>query len=179
MAPTTALLVVDVVTGIFALPEPLHEPESFLSNVTRLVTSARHAGVLVVHVQHTGPEGSVFARGSPAREFHPSVAPRPGEPLVDKDTPDSFLRSNLESVLREAGIRELCVCGFATEGCIDTTVRSAWSRGFSVVLASDCHTTTRNAVLEASQVVAHHNLVLRRFARVVPLAEVAFSAPAH
>jgi nicotinamidase-related amidase len=67
------------------------------------------------------------------------------------------------------------ICGFATDFCVDTTVRSAFARGFRVVLAAGAHTGTGNPVLTADQVVRHHELVLARFARVVPAAEVAFA----
>jgi hypothetical protein len=43
------------------------------------------------------------------------------------------------------------------------------------VLASGAHTTTANSVLSAEQIVKHHELVLARFAQVVP-ADIVFAA---
>jgi hypothetical protein len=54
--------------------------------------------------------------------------------------------------------------------------RSAWSKGFRVVLASGAHTTTANPVLTAEQVVRHHDFVLARFARVIPASEIVFES---
>ena len=71
-------------------------------------------------------------------------------------------------------VGDVVICGFATEACVDTTVRSAWAKGFRVVLAAGAHTTTANAVLSAEQIVRHHDVVLARFARVVPAAEITF-----
>ena len=56
----------------------------------------------------------------------------------------------------------------------DAAVRSAYGRDYSVVLVSDCHTTTRNEVLGAELIIRHHNLILQRFAAVKPEAEIDF-----
>ncbi len=155
-----ALLVLDVLNGIFELPVDLHDPEGFLSRTERLLASARRAGIPVVHVQHAGPTGSPIEKGTRGGQIHPRVAPAPGEIVVEKHEPDAFHGSTLSSVLDELGARELLVCGFASEACIDTTVRSAYGRGYAVTLVADCHTTTANAILSAAQIIDHHNVVL-------------------
>jgi nicotinamidase-related amidase len=159
--------VVDVLQGIFELGQPLHDGDHFLSVVEELVSRARAHGVAVIFVRHLGPPGSPFAPRSAGGRIHPRLEPREGELVVEKRHPDAFMATDLERALGEAGVEELVVCGFATEGCIDATVRGAYARGYAVVLVADGHTTTRNAVLEAHQIVAHHNLVLGRFARVL------------
>ena len=167
-----ALIVVDLMLGIFDLPEELHRGEVFLANIELLVARARAARVPIVFVQHTGKEGSPFAPDNPGRTIHPRVAPRAGETIVEKRHPDSFQDSSMESLLREQGIDELVICGFASEACVDTTVRSAYAKGFTTILVSDAHTTTRNPVLEAAQIVAHHNFVLSRFAQLLRQDEI-------
>jgi nicotinamidase-related amidase len=86
--------------------------------------------------------------------------------------PDAFQGSTLDESLRDANITRLVIAGFATEACIDSTVRSAYSRGFAVELVSDGHTTTANAVLDARTIILHHNTVLARFARVAEHTDV-------
>jgi nicotinamidase-related amidase len=167
-----ALLVVDVVVGIFELPVPLHRGEQFLGAVRELVARARRSGVPVIYLHHVGKDGTLLARGMPARELHPAVAPRAGELVIEKSEPDSFHGTDLEAQLHRLGVHELVVCGFATQDCIDTTVRSAFGRGFAVTLVSGAHTTTANPILSADQIVAHHDFVLKRFARVVGVDEV-------
>jgi len=166
-----ALLVVDVLVGIFKLPVPLHQPDTFLASVRSLVERARRSGVPVIYVHHLGREGSPLARGMPGREIHPAIAPRPGDLVIEKSEPDGFHGTELESELRKRDVRELIVCGFATQDCVDTTVRSAFGRGFKVTLVRGAHTTTANPVLSAEQIVAHHEFVLQRFGRVVEAAE--------
>lgn len=46
-----------------------------------------------------------------------------------------------------------------TEFCIDTTCRSAVSRGFDVHLISDGHSTV-DGLIPADTIVAHHNATL-------------------
>ena len=53
----------------------------------------------------------------------------------------------------------LFVCGFATEFCVDTTVRAAASRGMDIVVLSDAHTTSNRPHLDAESIIAHHNWV--------------------
>ena len=170
-----ALLVLDVMNAIFELPVPLHDPDGFVESVGELLDRARLWHVPVLHFRQLGPEGTLFAPGGRAREFHRRVAPAPDEIVIDKREPDMFVGTSLAEVLMERGVDEVVICGFASEACVDTTVRSAWAKGFRVVLAAGAHTTTANAVLSAEQIVKHHELVLTRFARVVPAAEIAFS----
>jgi nicotinamidase-related amidase len=85
-----------------------------------------------------------------------------------------FVGTGLVELLAERGIDEVIICGFASEACVDATVRSAYAKGFRVVLAAGAHTTTANPVLSAEQIIRHHEFVLQRFARVVPAAEVRF-----
>jgi nicotinamidase-related amidase len=169
-----ALLVLDVVNAIFELPVPLHDADGFVERVRGLLDRARAKRVPVVHFRHLGPEGSIFALGGRGRELDARVAAVAGEVVIDKPEPDMFVGTPLAEVLAERGVDEVVICGFSTEGCIDSTVRSAWAKGFQVVLASGAHTTTANAVLSAEQIVKHHDLVLARFARVVPAADVVF-----
>ena len=170
-----ALLVLDVMNAIFELPVPLHDPDGFVDHVRGLLDRARARGVPVLHFRQLGPEGSLFGAGGRAREFGARVAPAGDDIVIDKREPDMFVGTSLSEVLAERGIDEVVICGFASEACVDTTVRSAWAKGFRVVLAAGAHTTTANAVLSAEQVVKHHELVLARFARVVPAAEIAFA----
>ena len=171
-----ALIVIDVVRDIFELPVPLHEPDRFVARIIELLSRARSAGAAIVHVQPTGADGTRYAVGAPGRQFHPPTGPRQGEIVVEKYHPDAFQASALGELLRERGTRAVAMCGFASDYCVDSTVRSGYAHGFAVTLAADAHTTTANPVLSAADTVAHHNFVLKRFAQVVPASESEFRA---
>jgi len=167
-----ALIVVDVLVGIFELERPVFEPNLFLSTIETLLRAARERLWLVVQLHHQGAAGSPFERGKPGAAIHPRAAPLASEIVVTKRHPDGFQDTRLEQTLRQHGISELAICGFASEGCVDATVRSAYRLGFSTRLVSDGHTTTDNEILSAGQIIAHHNLILGRFSRVCSAAEL-------
>jgi nicotinamidase-related amidase len=53
------------------------------------------------------------------------------------------------------------VTGWATDLCVDATVRSAAARGFHVVAVADCHTVSDRPHLSADKVITHHHWVWR------------------
>jgi uncharacterized protein (TIGR02246 family) len=172
---STCLLVIDLQAGFFELPLPLYRGDALLETVRGLLRRAREAGSLVVYVQHAGEAGGPFEPQSPGWRLHPSVAPEPRDVVVEKRHADAFAWTRLERVLRDAGVERLVVCGLATEGCVDTTVRRARSLGFSVDVADDAHSTTDGPVLTAEQTIRHHNAVFRIFANVTPAADIRFT----
>lgn len=172
----TGLLVVDVQSGFFTLPVPLYRGAEVIEAIRGLVRRARAAGCPVVFVQHESDPGGPFARQSEGWRILPDVAPEDGDVVIGKQHADAFAGTSLEDVLRGAGVTRVVVCGFATEGCVDTTVRRARSLGFSVEVAEDGHSTTDGPVLSAAQTVRHHNQVFRIFADVTPSDRIQFSA---
>jgi nicotinamidase-related amidase len=70
--------------------------------------------------------------------------------------------------------------GFATDFCVDSTLRSAASKDFAVIVVADAHTTADNPVLKAEQVRQHHNwawanAITKRGVTVLKAGEVCFS----
>jgi nicotinamidase-related amidase len=80
--------------------------------------------------------------------------------VLAKTTPDSFLRTRLEEQLQAWGVGRLVICGYASEFCVDTTTRRAAALGYSVMLASDAHTTHDKKHARASEIRAHHTATL-------------------
>ncbi len=174
MSAKKALLVVDGQVALFHLSKPLFRNEIVLSNIRAVVDQARAAGVPIVYLQHTGNDNSIFASGSAGWQIHPLIAPRPEDIIVQKHKADSFLGSDLEQRLRDLAVQSLVICGFVTEGCIDTTVRRASSLGFTIELVSDAHSTTDGTVLHAGEFIDHHNAILAMFAEVKRTSEIHF-----
>ena len=65
------------------------------------------------------------------------LAPRSDETVITKSHRSGFTASPLETVLITKGIRELVVCGVATNACVEFTVRDAIDRGFDCVVVED------------------------------------------
>lgn len=74
-----------------------------------------------------------------------------------KKSCDAFLETDLLALLKEWGVTKLVIGGFATEFCIDTTIRSALALGFETVVPEDGHTTADREHMPAAKVIEHHN----------------------
>jgi nicotinamidase-related amidase len=175
-AHRTALLIVDMQAGAFAGPEPLWEGERVLATINDLVRRARAAGAPVFAARHTGPAGGPLAPGSAATQLLARLDVDVGRDYVfDKTRPSCFFGTDLARELERRDVDELVIAGVKTQYCIDTTCRAAAERGLSVVLVEDGHTCADTPLLQARQIVAHHNATLRGpFARVVPAADIRF-----
>ncbi|HEY3845457.1 MAG TPA: isochorismatase family protein [Acidimicrobiales bacterium] len=153
--PNTALLVVDVQTGVV---DGAHERDVVVANVGRLVEKARRERVPVIWVQHSDED---LAKGSDDWRIVAELAPDDAEPHVDKNYGDSFEDTNLETVLSGLGVGRLVVVGAQSDVCIRSTLHGALVRGYDTTLVKDAHTTvdlTRLGAPPPHQVVAHTNL---------------------
>jgi nicotinamidase-related amidase len=142
---TRALVIVDIQNDYFpGGAHPLHEPESAAANAAALLARFREAGEPVFHVQHVAAEAdSPFMRkGTRGVEIHESVAPADGEPVVQKEHPNSFRDTSLAGDLRAQGVDEVVVCGMMTAMCVDATARAADDLGFAVTVAQDACATS-------------------------------------
>ncbi|HTO04250.1 MAG TPA: isochorismatase family protein, partial [Opitutus sp.] len=111
---------------------------------------------LIVFIQHTDANEG-YPRGSEAWQLLPALDREAGDALIEKTACDSFLETELDTLLKSRGVTELVITGCATDFCVDTTVRSAAARGYQVIVPSDGHTTRDRPHLSALQVIAHHN----------------------
>jgi len=85
-----------------------------------------------------GPMGRILIRGEPGHDIIEELAPRPGEPVIDKPGKGAFYATDLATVLQNRGIDTLLVCGVTTEVCVHTTVREANDRGYRCLVLADC-----------------------------------------
>ena len=155
-----ALVIIDVQHGLFATdPAPANASE-VIDRINGLAVRARAGGVPVIHVQHEASTGDHFSHGSEAWALDARLHALDSDIFVRKTTPDSFLRTNLQAVLEDNAVSDLVVCGYASEFCVDTSVRRAAALGYGVTLVSDAHTTHDKGHAEASAIVAHHNATL-------------------
>jgi nicotinamidase-related amidase len=153
--PNTALMVIDVQTGVVA---EAHQRDAVVANISTLVDKAREEGVPIVWMQHSDEQ---LEKGSDAWEYVPELERRESEPLVHKTFSDCFEDTDLEEVLAKAGVGRLIVTGAQTDECIRSTIHGAFTRGYDVTLVGDAHTTEDLSAWGApppDKVIAHTNL---------------------
>ncbi|CAJ0993424.1 hypothetical protein SODG_002081 [Sodalis praecaptivus] len=95
-----------------------------------------------------------------------------------KTTANAFLNTSLRDVLLAAGVKHLLITGYASEFCVDTTVRAAAALGYDVTLVSDAHTTHYKPHASAADIIKHENATLPELAsfgvslRAVPTRDI-------
>lgn len=170
-----ALVIIDVQANLFDEPRA-YRIDEVAALLDRKAAEARAAGVPVIFIQHE-EVGSEWERGTPGWEFHPSLAPKPGDTVVAKSFCDGFRDTELAATLQRLGVDAIVVGGYASDFCVDTTVRAAASRGVPTTVIADGHTTSERPHLSAADVVRHHTWVWSRFdapVSVAPAEDIAF-----
>ena len=173
----TAVLVIDVQQGLCEGPGAAFDCAGTIRRINIVTRHAREVGAPVIFIQHES-EGGYLRHGTEAWQLAKDLEAESTDQFVRKTTPDSFLRTDLESLLEKQQVERLVICGMHTEFCVDTTTRKALALGFSVTLVSDAHTSAGNNTLSPQQVIAHHNTTLTNISsfgprvKAVPSSEV-------
>jgi nicotinamidase-related amidase len=165
----SALLVIDVQQAACTGRWAMHDADGVVDRINGLAARARAAGVPVIFVQHAEEEGP-FQFGADGWQHYDRLDVEHDDIRVHKQASDSFLRTELDDLLKSRGIETLIICGMQSEYCVDSTVRGALARGYPVTLVADGHTTMDNDVLTAAQISAHHNATLGTLTSFGPLA---------
>ena len=163
----TAVLVIDVQQGLCEGEGAAFDCDATISRINVVTQKARAAGALVVFIQHES-KTAYLEQGSRAWQLAKGLHVELTDARIRKTTPDAFLHTELEDVLRSHGVQNVIVCGMHSEFCVDTTTRRALALGFPVVLVADGHTSAGNAAISAQQVIAHHNATLTNISSFGP-----------
>ncbi len=91
----------------------------------------------------------------------------PKDVVILKHTLSAFEGTNLQTYLTYMGIKTIIVCGCILDQCVESTIRSAWDRGYLSVLVKDA---TATGSMEAAN-MAYQRMGLM-MAPVIPANEV-------
>ncbi len=150
------LLVVDMQKALTE-DEELYDAEAFMDRNIRLIDTARRNNVEVIFVQHDAGEGSGFSAGDEDFEIDPRVAPKEGEKVFVKTINSCFGNKEFKAYMEQQEDKRLMVIGLQTNYCIDATVKSAFERGFEVIVPEGTNSTFDNDYMTGETTVAYYN----------------------
>ena len=155
-----ALLIVDMQVGLLN-GDPKHDLPDVIDRINRLAASVRAQSGMVIFIQHCGDAGDDFEPQTPGWELLPELIRDPADVVVQKNMNDPFAGAELQARLNRIAPDRVLVTGWATDLCVDATVRSAVSNHHNVVVVTDAHTLSNRPHLDAASVIRHHHWVWR------------------
>jgi nicotinamidase-related amidase len=139
------------------------DDSNMLANTKALVDEARKAGATVIHAPITFAPGygelgnpdkvygilkgvidsTAFVKGTWGAAICDEMAPQGDDIVVEgKRGLDTFATTNLDFILRSREIETVMLGGFLTNCCVESTMRSAYEKGYDVITLTDCTAAT-------------------------------------
>jgi ureidoacrylate peracid hydrolase len=170
--------------------KPVMDSTQMLPNTVATAKAARALGVQVVFVpisfspdyRELAPEpygilkGVVdsrsFQKGSWGAEIVDVLKPEGADIVAEgKRGLCGFATTNLDFILRSRGVTDIALAGFLTNCCVESTMRTAYEKGYRVVTLTDC-TATVSAEEQRLSVEKNFPMFSRPIGHQVFLAEL-------
>ena len=163
------LLVIDIQKGI--TDTRLYNFESFIDNTTRIIGAARANQIEVIYFQHDDGPGTGFSIGDEDFEIANQVKPMDEEKVFVKDINSCFGNEEFVDYIKNEDT--LMVVGLQTNFCIDATVKSAFERGYKVIIPQGANSTFDNDYMSGEVTYKYYNDMMwpERFAACVSVNE--------
>jgi len=145
------------------------EDNGMLEKSAAVAAKARECGAKVFHIgiqfkqDHSdNPNGGMgileackgaelFTEGTWNAEFCDEMKPEADDVVVlGKRGLDAFPGTELEEKLKEHGIEHVVLGGFLTNCCVESTMRTAYEKGYDVITLSDCTACSSLTAQEAA-----------------------------
>ena len=165
-----AMIVVDMQVGLLN-GGAKHDLHSVIERINRLAARVRERSGKIIFLRHCGAKGDDFEPDTPGWAFLPELQRDPADIVVQKTLNDPFAGTDLAARLKAIAPDRVFIAGWATDFCVDGTVRSAVSHHHHVVVVTDGHTLNDRPHLDAASVIRHHhwvwsNLITQRSIRL-------------
>ena len=165
------LLVIDIQKGI--TDERLYNFEGFIKNTKRIIEAARANDIEVIYVQHDDGPGTGFSVGDEEFEIADEVKPEKSEKVFIKTVNSCFGNKELSDYLVGQKEKTLMIVGLQTNFCIDASIKSAFDRGFKVIVPKGTNSTFDNDYMDAETTYKYYNDMMwpQRFASCISVEE--------
>ncbi len=108
-----------------------------------------------------------WVAGTPGPEIIPELKPEKGDIVIrGKKTLDAFWSTALDYTLRCNLIETVAIVGFHTNWCVESTARSAYDKGYRVIVIGDCTGTDTDEEQEFTE-----KYIFPKIGRVMKAAE--------
>ena len=159
--------------------------ELVIPNMQRVLAAARKAGIEVIHVRVASQTadgrdstlrykalGLKTPRDSKDAQILPEVAPEEDEMVVSKVTSSVFNSTNIDRLLRNLGIKNLILMGVVTNGCVESSARSAAELDYGTIVVEDATAAMAPQLHEHSILsMSYKDAAIRSFDEVVKALE--------
>ena len=147
------LLVIDIQKGI--TDNRLYNFESFIDNTKRIIDAARANQIEVIYFQHDDGPGTGFSIGDEDFEIANQVTPMDEEKVFVKDINSCFGNEEFVDYIKNEDT--LMVVGLQTNFCVDATVKSAFERGYKVIIPQGANSTFDNDYMTCEVTYKYYN----------------------
>ena len=163
------LLVIDIQKGI--TDSRLFNFEAFIDDTIRIIKAARDNQIEVIYFQHDDGPGTGFSIGDEEFEIAEQVHPREGEKIFTKNINSCFGNKDFTDYVKDENT--LMIVGLQTNFCIDATVKSAFERGYKVIVPQGANSTFDNDYMSGEETYKYYNDMMwpKRFATCVSVDE--------
>jgi len=149
------LLVIDMQKGLVS--EDLYAFDTFMDRTVRLIDTARKNKVEVIFVRHDAGPDSGMSAGDEDFEIIDEIKPREGEKVFNKTINSCFGSKAFKEYVEKLEDKRLMIIGLQTNYCIDCTVKSAFERGFEVIIPEGTNSTFDNDYMSGETTVRYYN----------------------
>jgi ureidoacrylate peracid hydrolase len=126
-----------------------------IPNAVKLAEGARQKGAQVIYapfifnplycsehemkgIVKAVADGNAFREGTWGAAIIDELKPAEGDKVVSgKCTLCGFNNTNLEKLLKDAGVKQVAIAGFLTNFCVESTARTAYDKGYAVTVIKD------------------------------------------
>ncbi|PNW70126.1 hypothetical protein CHLRE_17g706800v5 [Chlamydomonas reinhardtii] len=149
--------------------KPVMESTGMLEKTVKLTEEARKRGITIIHAPIVFSDdyrelssapygilgnvkaGGCFKASGWGGAICDAMKPAEGDVVVEgKRGLCGFASTNLDFILRQRGVRTVALSGFLTNCCVESTMRSAYERGYQVITLTDCCAATSQEQQDAA-----------------------------